>query len=145
MKKNSKTTKAKRHETKGDSLMAKGKAEAALKEYKKATRELPTPEIYDKMHAAKDALTLKWDKEDFVESLTWTMQQQELIHPPIKQVHARLTPEWKTATDHAMQILLIDDDEKLGKVIEEMVEMGEIATRALIGILLNLKKSTGQK
>lgn len=144
MKKLSAQSKAKRHESKGDKLISKGKINEALKEYKKSLNALPTPEILDKLTDAKHSIKGEWKKDDFAESLFWTMQKQELIHPPIKQVHARLTPEWKKATKYAMQMLFTDDEKSRSDIIEKLVQMGEIATRALIGVLLDLKSATMQ-
>lgn len=134
--------KAKKHEEKGDKLIAKKKAALALKEYRKAHELDPNLEgIYDKLVAAKDMLGHEWNMEDFAESVSWVMKKQEKDNPLIKQVHAQLAPEWKKAIQLAMNILAAEDENKTGKLIEELVLMGDIATRALLGMLLDFKKA----
>lgn len=73
--------------------------------------------------------------------MSWVMQKQELESPAIKQVHAKLTPEWEMATKLAMEILHAPDEAMAGMLIERLVAMGEVATRATIGILVDLKKA----
>lgn len=144
--KSKKTSKAKKHEEKGDNLIIKKKIASALKEYQKALEIDPNLEgIYDKLIAAKDMLGHEWNMEDFAESVSWVMKKQEKDNPLIKQIHARLTPEWKKATKLAMNILAAEDENETGKLIEELVLMGDIATRALVGILLDFKKAMGPK
>ena len=74
--------------------------------------------------------------EDFVESVSWTMSKQELEEPAIRHVHARLSPEWKKASDLAIKVLMTpEEDEALPGMIEEFVSYGETGTRVLIEIM----------
>lgn len=137
---------AQKHIDKGDGWMKKKKPGKALIEYKKALACDPDLKgIYDKLIAAHDLTPREWDEKDFAESVTWTMKKQEQENPPIKQVHARLTPEWKKATELAMRMFVSEDKESVKKLTEELVAMGEIATRAMIGILLDIKHAGAEK
>jgi tetratricopeptide (TPR) repeat protein len=135
--------KAEKHEHKGDELLARGKSAKALSEYRKALHLDPERRgIYDKLLAAKDQLPGEWTQEDFAESLSWAMNKQEQEHPSIRQLHAKLTPEWKRATELAVSILAAPEDMDMSSRVEELIAMGEIATRALLGILLEFKHGT---
>ena len=132
--------KAAKHEIKGDSLFSKGKFEKALKEYRKALESEPeSAEILDKLISTHEKIPGEWGMEDFAESLGWEMKRQENEHPAMRQVHAKLTPEWKEATKLAVDILGEEDEEKRGEKIERLAAMGEIAARAMIGLLLDIK------
>lgn len=80
-----------------------------------------------------------WNKNDFVKSVYSVMQKQEAENPSIKQLHARLSPEWGKATDLIASILQNTDQDKIRKNTEELALLGEVATRALIHTLLILK------
>lgn len=135
--------KARKHMAKADALFEKGKFDKALREYRKAEEFDPTLEgIYDKLNQAHDRTGRKWKMEDFAESVTWTMEHQAQGNPPIRQLHAQLTPEWHRASELAFRILASQGKEEIGAKIEELVGMGEIATRALIGILMDLKNKS---
>ena len=137
--------KAAKHEAKGDDLLAKGKLEKALKQYRKALEYDPDrTSIYDKLVETRDQIPGEWAVEDFAESVSWVMQKQERQHPPLRQVHAQFTPEWEEATELAMKILAAPDKETRDKLIEKLVAMGEIATRATIGLLLGFKEAAEQ-
>jgi len=135
--------KATEHVAKGDRELERGKHEKALAEYRKALELDPElPGIYDKLVSVRDRIGGDWDIEDFAESVHWTMEKQAQENPAIKQVHAKLSPEWKKAYELALRILTDPADKLNGDDVEELVGMGEVATRALIGILLDLKKAT---
>ena len=135
--------KADKHVVKGDRHLERGDFEKALKEYRKALDYDPNlPGIFDKLIQVRDHMGGKWDLEDFAETVSWTMEKQAQENPAMKQVHAKLTPEWKKAYEIALRILS-DPAEKLrSEDVEELVDMGEVATRALIGVLLDLKHAT---
>lgn len=141
--------KASRHEARGDEWAGKGKHKRALGEYRKVLELDPDRAgLYDKLIATRDLIPGEWKEEDFAESLGWVMKKQEQEHPPIRQTHARLSPEWTKATTVAIQVITEEDEERRRASIEELVAMGEIATRAMIGLLLDLKKmpsQTGEK
>lgn len=140
-----KTKKADKYETAGDALVAKGDYKKALKRYRQAAKEDPDrPCLYDKLVEAHEKSKGDWKKEDFAESLSWTMRKQELEEPAIRQVHAKLLPEWKKAVEMALKVVGAPDDEKLPKLIEELVAMGEIGTRVLIE-LLRLAKNSNER
>ncbi len=131
-------------EAKGDKLLAKGKPKRALKKFKKALEIDPDRiSIYDKLTKARDMLPDDWKMEDFVESVDWVMKKQEVEEPTIKQVHARLSPEWDEAKKLVWNIMIADED-RAKILIEELVEMGEIGTRAAINTILEFKQATEQ-
>jgi hypothetical protein len=134
--------KAAKHEAKGDELTKKGKHKKALAEYKKSLEYDPArPGIFDKLIESKDKIEGDWKMEDFAESMSWTMGKQELANPSIKQIHAMLSPEWNVATEIAFKILASSEGRDVSDEIEKLVGMGEIATRALVNILLSLTRS----
>jgi hypothetical protein len=135
-------TKAAKHESKGDAHLQKGKAAKALAEYRKVLEHEPhRPGIYDKLIAARERAGGEWTRADFAESVTWAMEKQAQEHPEIRQTHARLSPEWQKATELALRVLMHEAPEAAGREVEELVAMGEIATRALIGMLIELKRA----
>lgn len=133
-------------EAKGDRLLKASKAAKATVEYRKALAADPSrPGTYDKLIKAMDSKPGDWGEEEFAESVSLAMRKQEIEHPPIKQVHARLSPEWQEATKLALEILHAADERRAGELVEELVAMGEIASRALIGMLLVLKRAGGSE
>ena len=134
--------KARKHESKGDAHFEKGKFLKALKEYRKAQELDPElPGIYENLTDSHDKSGADWEMGDFAESVSWTMARQAQENPPIKQVHAKLSPEWKGASELVFKILAAPDEVDTGPDVERLVGMGEIASRALIEILLGLKRS----
>ncbi len=128
----------------GDKHAAKEEYAKALKKYRKAHELNPDREgLYEKLiEAHEKSLSGEWKMEDFAEHLDLVMKKQEHDHPPIKQTHAKLSPEWKGVADLIFKILNEDDDVAAGPLIEELVGRGELATRALIDFLRSLKKVT---
>lgn len=132
----------------GDEHSLNGKFSKALKKYRKAHELNPDHEgLADKlldMHE-KALGESEWELEDFAEHVGLAMEKQEHEHPPIKQTHAKLTPEFKDVTNLILKVLQEDDDAKAGPLIEELVGHGEIATRALIDLLRSMKKGLGHE
>lgn len=129
----------------GDELASKGRFDKAMKKFRKAHELDPDHEgLYDKLIEihGKAVGEEKWDMKDFAEHIDLVMHKQEHDYPPIKQVHAKLSPEWKQVSDLVIRILDEDDDQKAGPLIEDLVSKGEIATRALIDLLRVMKKGT---
>lgn len=134
--------KAAKIEAKADDLIKKGKVEKAIEKYKEALGFDPTRSVlYDKLIKARDGMPDDWKIEDFVESVDWAMKQQEQENPPIKQVHAMLSPEWNDAYKLAIKILATQDEDESKQAVEELVGLGEIGTRAAIALLLKLRSS----
>ncbi len=135
--------KAAKHVSKGDKHLKKGKHEKALSEYRKALEMDPCfPGIFDKLLEVRESIGGEFDLEDFADTVSWTMEKQAQEHPAMRQVHAQLSPEWKKAYELALRILSDPADGLKSEDVEELVGMGEVATRALIGILLELKQAT---
>lgn len=76
--------------------------------------------------------------KEFVKSVDDVMQKQEKANPPIKQVHAKLSPEWKRVSEKIGRLLTLKEEAAIEKLREEVVAEGEIATRILIDFLLTL-------
>lgn len=95
-----------------------------------------------KKRAKKKSKTVKkeWGREEFVKSVFSLMQEQEDKNPAIKQVHAKLSPEWKAAEALVAGILTGGDETARGGQIEKLVSMGEISARVMIDLLLKLSK-----
>ena len=131
----------------GDKLFAKKKYKEALTKYREALAENPdNVDLYDKLIETRNQVEDNWELADFIETVTWTMKKQELKEPEIKQVHAKLSPEWGQATDLIMKIILADEkDKKLPDLINEIINLGETGTRALVDILRNFVKKNRDK
>lgn len=132
----------------GDSFAAKEKYDKAYAKYHEAHELEPDYEgLFDKLLSAheKSIKEENWEMKDFAEHIEIIMHKQEHDNPAIKQVHAKLTPEWKQANSLILKILETDDDNSAGPFIEELVEKGETATRALIDILRSIKKGAPEE
>lgn len=84
----------------------------------------------------------KFGLKDFVQSVDQVMQTQEKENPAIKQVHARLSPEWKTVSAKIAKLLNLQEEKEIADLREEIVASGEIATRVLLDFLLTLIQKT---
>lgn len=83
----------------------------------------------------------KFGMKEFVKSVDKVMQKQERENPSLKQVHARLSPEWNRVSQKIAKLLSPQQkEESIEKLREEIVVEGEIATRVLIDLLLSLIK-----
>ncbi|PIU57061.1 MAG: hypothetical protein COS89_05270 [Deltaproteobacteria bacterium CG07_land_8_20_14_0_80_38_7] len=129
--------KAEQLELAGDELALKNKFEKALKKYKKALEKTPdNTSLYNKLISTKDKIEKNWGMDDFVESVSWAMEKQEIEDPAIKQLHIKLSPNWDKATKLALKIITIDDKDKdFSKLIEEYILLGNVGTLVLIDIL----------
>ena len=78
--------------------------------------------------------------KEFVKSVDQVMQSQEKESPEIKQVHARLSPEWQRVSEKIAFLLASQDEGTTAQLREEIVQEGEIATRVLIDFLLTIMK-----
>lgn len=147
MSKNDHSKKVEKLISEGDKSAAKGDYQKALKKYRKA-HELDAGRagLYEKLiEVHEKSLRGEWKMEDFAEHMGFVMNKQERDHPPIKQIHAKLSPEWKGVSDLIFAILNEADDAASGPLIEKLVGHGELATRVLIDFLRNLKKAAGDK
>lgn len=78
--------------------------------------------------------------KEFVKSVDAVMQTQEKENPEIKQVHARLSPEWNRVSEKIALLLSTQEEEAIGQLREEIAQEGEIAARVLIDFLLTIMK-----
>lgn len=80
--------------------------------------------------------------KEFVKSVDKVMQKQEKENPSIKQVHARLSPEWNRVSNKIAKLLSLTKEDEIENLREEIVAEEEIATRVLIDLLLSLIKQS---
>lgn len=80
----------------------------------------------------------KFGLKEFVKSVDQVMQKQEKENPGLKQVHARLSPGWKSVSAKIGKLLTLTEEAEIEKLREEIVAEGEIATRVLIDFLLSI-------
>lgn len=106
-------------------------------ERKPETKVKESAKGYDRK---KEKAEKNWELEDFVDSVHSAMEDQEKENPAIRHVHARLSPEWKIASEKIGKLLTETDEGKIEKLREEVVEEGEIAVRVLIDFLLSVKR-----
>ena len=133
--------KALRLEKKGDRLHAKGKLDKALQFYEKSEKYDPErPEIYKKLIQTLEELDQEWSQEDFDRSMTWTMRQQELEHPEIKQVHEKFTDEYHAVQKLVQKLMIIPGPEEEVKIISEIISYGEKAHLPVLDFILSIKK-----
>lgn len=133
--------KAAKLEKKGDRLAARGKFQKALKFYQKSEVLAPDrPEIYQKLHETFQKIDREWTQEDFEISMTWTMRQQELEHPEVKQVYEKFTPEYQEAQRLFQRLMISQDQEEEARIITEILEFGETGQMAAIDFILSIKK-----
>ncbi|MFH1654499.1 MAG: tetratricopeptide repeat protein [Pseudomonadota bacterium] len=143
-KKDDSLKKAKSLQQKGDEAFAKEKWQAAIKHYKKAIELAPeNKELYEKIIKSKELTSHDWKKEDLVDIVSWTMEQQELLEPEIKQVHAKFSENWEEAASLATKLLICSQSEE-SEIIEKLVSLGEIGTRAAVDVLCAFKKDKEQ-
>ena len=137
--------KAAQHESRGDEFLAKGKAAKALAEYRKSLEQEPArPGLFDKLTTARDQAGGEWQMKDFAESVSWTMEKQAQESPAVRQVHAKLSPEWHRAMELVLQ-LVQSEGEIPCELIEKLVDMGEIGTRALVAVILDFKQVAAER
>lgn len=94
-----------------------------------------------KRRTTKKAKT-DWTLEDFVESVSQTMETQAREHPVLHQVHAKLTPEWKDVRLLALRTLETMDNAEAALLTEKLVARGHLATRVLVDLLRSFSKGT---
>ena len=87
----------------------------------------------------------EWGLKEFVKSVDTVMQKQEKENPALKQVHARLSPEWQRVSDKISKLLVLQEEKAIENLLEEIVGEGEIATRVLIDLLLTIMQKAPPK
>jgi len=127
----------------GDKYVSQEKFDKALKKYQKAHELDPDRDgLYEKLIEIHEKALgeTDWELKDLTDHLDLVMRKQEHDYPPIKQTHAKFTPEWREANELILRILKEDDDLAAGPIIEELVAKGDVAARALIDLLRMMKK-----
>lgn len=131
--------------TKGDAALNKGKPKDALKYYKKALKfNNEEASIFSKLIAARESIDEEWSQEDFVEFMEWSLAEQGHENPGLKQVYARLSPEWKETWELAMGLFSAEGNEIPSK-IEELVSRGGISVRVLSDIIIQFASYSQNK
>lgn len=140
-----KTDRAQNLEAKGDRLRKKKSYQQALEAYRQAQTLNPLRvELYDKLIECHGHVADQFNDQDFAETLSWTMQKQELEHPRLKRVHAHFAPEWKDVSGLIHKMILSADDAQVDDLVEKIVAYGEKALYPLVDLVLRLK-SMGKK
>jgi tetratricopeptide (TPR) repeat protein len=132
--------KARKLEKKGDELFKKGKFEKALQQYRESEKLDPErAEIYQKLSQTLEKVGREWTQEDFEESMSWTMRQQELEHPEIKWVHEKFTTDYQAVQKLVQQLMLLQDTELEQQIITQILSFEAKATLPLLDFLVSLK------
>ena len=135
------SNKASRLIAKGDKLIEKGKFKRALKKFKKALKFDPDrAELYDRLVNAHEQATEDWAEKDVAESVLWVMKKQEIENPAIKMTHAKLEPEWKEIAQKIKLLLVCDNKEDEGKIIEMIVSYGTDSIYPLIDTIIQIRE-----
>ena len=133
-------SKARKLEQKGDQLFKKEKFEKALEQYREAEKLDPDrPEIYQKLSLALEKSGREWTQEDFEESMSWTMRQQELEHPELKWVYQKFTTDYQAVQKLVQQLMLLQDQELEQQIISQILSFEDKATLPLLDFLISLK------
>ena len=81
-----------------------------------------------------------WTVGDFVNSVWKTMEEQARENESLKDLHARLSPEWNRVSRLVGDLLSENDRKAVNAKIEDIERLGERAVRPLIDIVLKLGK-----
>lgn len=132
--------KALKHESKGDKLAAKGKFRQAIEEYQKSeSYDSERPEIYEKLVNTLNRFEHEWNEQDFSNSMTWTMRQQEILHPEMRWVHETFSVEYKEVQKLIQRLMIAMGTEVENKLVNEILNYGEKANLPMLHFLLSLK------
>ena len=132
--------KARRLEQKGDKLFGRDQFEKALEYYRKSAKFDPDrAEIYQKLATALEKTEKEWTQEDFEESMSWTMRQQELEHPDIKWVHQKFTIEYQAVQKLLQQLMLLQNPEEEQDLITQILLYEEKAALPILDFLVAMK------
>jgi len=131
--------------TKGDKLLAKGSSKKALGKYKKAKDLDPErADVYDKLVDAHDKATDEWEASDIVESVSWTMEKQEVENPLIKLTHAMLNPDAQEVSEKINGLFQAETREEEADLVDEIHKHGESAVYPLLHTLIQIKDKLTQ-
>jgi len=137
--------KALKLEKKGDLLFNKGKFQKALKKYQKSESLNPDrPEIYKKLTETFNQMDVDWTEEDFNESMTWTIRQQELENPEVRQVYEKFSTEYQAVTKLVQQLMVSPDSNTETKLKDKILTFDKEALLPLLDFLLSIKQLAQQ-
>lgn len=129
-----------KHEKEGDRHRDKGSHRKAITSYRKALDfDEMSVVLLEKLVATLDACKEAWTEDDFADSMTWTMQRQELLDPAFKRINARSTPEYKEAATFIKNMLTAKSREDETAAVESLVTLGADALYPLVDYLLTFK------
>lgn len=137
----SKETKVTKLIAKGDEYVQKGKHKKALKCYLEAKELAPeNTDLYDKLIKAHEAASgEEWNEKDFIKSVSWAMEKQEIIHPGMKRLQEKATPEWKEVSEQIAALLAATDVDSEETAIDAICRHEKKALGPLIDFILMLK------
>lgn len=127
-------------ELKGDRYRERGKLKQAFTSYSAALELWDTRiELYDKLLAIHEEVKDNWTEDDFTVNLDWSLRRAELLHPHLKRVHHRNTPEHKQVKALTTKLLKAQNDDAENDLVEEIAAFGCDAVYPLIDLLLQVK------
>jgi tetratricopeptide (TPR) repeat protein len=133
-------SKARRLEQKGDRFFEKDKFEKALQCYRDSAKFDPDrSEIYQKLSTTLEKTDKEWTQEDFEESMSWTMRQQELENPDIKWIHQKFSNEYQAVQKLLQQLMLLNNPEDEQGIIIQILNYQEKAALPILDFLLAMK------
>lgn len=142
-----KKTKVEKLIEKGDSCVHKGKHKKALKYFMEAKELEPdNTELYDRLIKAHEAAAGdEWNEKDFIQSVSWAMEKQEIIHPGMKRMRDKTSPEWKEVSELIAALLAAQDVEGEEAAIDEIFKHEKKALGPLIDFILVLKHGSARQ
>ena len=85
---------------------------------------------------------MEWTENDFEDSMTWTMRQQELENPEILQVYEKFSKEYQEVQKLVQTLMLSAEPQEEGKIIHQILEYREKASLPILHFLLSVKKAS---
>lgn len=133
-----------KYEKKGDQLVRKGKLRQALEKYEISEKLDPNrAEIYQKLIDTLNQMDVSWTEADFNRSMNWTLREQELKNPELKQIYEKFSAEYQAVQKLIRQLMLAPPGDAENQLIQAIIEYGEKAHLPLLDFLLSLKKMGG--
>lgn len=113
--------------------MKKGKRRRTREEGRKKKEEGSSGRVYSAQR--------NWTARDFVDTVWKTMSDQAERNKALKNVHAKLEPEWNKVVQTVSQMLEATGEPEVMRYTEDICKYGEKAVRPLIDIILKLKSA----
>ena len=95
--------------------------------------------------AKKESSQKEWGISDFVGSVWSVMEEQAEKNPSLKNLHAKLEPEWNRISQKVTALIREKDEALSAKLTDEICSFGEKAVLPLIDVLLNLTEAARKR